>query len=486
MINGPRISFHCKGSGDCPLWRNTSLRSDAWHRVLKTSPYLCRFIKFVVRDMPSVPFTNGEILAAIPQTEEDRVFGIADLEDGLKKGVYEEVTEDFVMEKVKEGLLCSSAFTVWKGEGEERKGRFVLNFHKQSKHWPKGSTKMETVPGFALEMEQGDMMFSFDIKAGYRHFYVHPDMRNFLFHYCGRYFRCVALPFGWGRSPMWCTKMMRGFVRYMREKLGYRVMPYIDDFLVISARVGRVAQESDVTDARIRVTRLIKRLGITRKVGKGCWEGSRKIDHLGVHIDSEKMRVYVSDAKVSRVQDTARKLLRQAHRNRRILPADTIRRSCGVCVSLYLALPLALFFTRSLYFDLAGAERKFRPSRLGLRSWRLLASIVARPPLRTLRSPQPLLQQDGSMGSLFPRQRPPQPAVSARPRVVAWWRGFTRGEGRPLQPVHFSFGMHSDASDVGFGGTLGVDTKAGSPGLGEARVWGKLAVSGLQRTGLSR
>lgn len=353
-----------KVSKDCPLWRNTSLRLGAWRRLLKTSEYLCRFIQFGIRDMPSVPFSKGEILPAIPQTEEDKEFGLADLDDGIRMGVYEEVTRDYVTERVKNGLLCSSAFTVWQGEGEERKGRFVLNFHRQSKHWCKGSIKMETVPSFSLEMERGDMMLSFDVKAGYRHFFLHPDMRDFfLFHYAGRYFRCIALPFGWGRSPMWFTKMMRGFVRYMREKMCYRVLPYIDDFLVAPSPPGRPATERDVSNAQRNIARLMRRLGITRKVGKGCWDGSRQIDHLGVHIDSDEMKVYVADNKVSRVRALARKLIRQAHRNRRMLPADTIRRFCGVCVSLSLALPLARFYTRSLYFDLSGAEMGYRSSR---------------------------------------------------------------------------------------------------------------------------
>jgi hypothetical protein len=50
----------------------------------------------------------------------------------------------------------------------------VVNLSKQSKHWPKGTVRMETLPEYALEMEHGDKMVSFDIQAGYRHFRLAP------------------------------------------------------------------------------------------------------------------------------------------------------------------------------------------------------------------------------------------------------------------------------------------------------------------------
>jgi len=37
-----------------------------------------------------------------------------------------------------------------------------------------------------------------------------------------------------------------------------------------------------------------------------------------------------------------------------------LRHFCGVCVSMSLALPLARFYTRSLYFDMSLAEGKER------------------------------------------------------------------------------------------------------------------------------
>lgn len=47
------------------------------------------------------------------------------------------------------------------------------------------------------------MLLSWDFKSGYRHFYLHHDMRDyFIFRYAVKFYRCIALPFGWGRSVM--------------------------------------------------------------------------------------------------------------------------------------------------------------------------------------------------------------------------------------------------------------------------------------------
>lgn len=55
--------------------------------------------------MPTVPFQNGEILPAIPQSEYDRQFGVVDIESGLKTGIYDEVSKEYSWQFVSRGLL---------------------------------------------------------------------------------------------------------------------------------------------------------------------------------------------------------------------------------------------------------------------------------------------------------------------------------------------------------------------------------------------
>jgi hypothetical protein len=54
----------------------------------------------------------------------------------------------------------------------------VINFARQSRHWQKASVKMETLPVFVPDLVRNDVLMSWDVKSGYRHFYLHPRMRD--------------------------------------------------------------------------------------------------------------------------------------------------------------------------------------------------------------------------------------------------------------------------------------------------------------------
>lgn len=54
-------------------------------------------------------------------------------------------------------------------------------------------------------------------------------------------------------------------------------------------------------------------------------------------------------------------------------------------------------------------------------------------------------------------------------RDLCYWPALTRGEGRDMINQYPNLIMHSDAAVVGYGGTLGPDTTAESPGLWEGR-----------------
>lgn len=444
--------------GQAP-WRWTSRRADAW-RQLGASEFLCRAIRFGIRDMPSVPFTDGCVLGEIPQKEADLEFGREDLRAGCAGGVYEEVFAEEAAAIVRSGKMCSSAFVVWQGEGEKRKGRFVVNFKRQSTHWPKGSVKMETLPAFALDLHQGDALMSWDVKGGYRHMYLHPDVRDmFLFRYDGRYYRCIALPFGWGRSCLWFTKLMRPLVQHLRENMEYRVMAYIDDFAAAPSPHGTTATFVDCKKAGEYLEALFGRLGVVRATEKGCWEGTKKLEHLGMLVDTEAMRVYITDGKLEKVRGLAKKLLLSAQRNARLVPLELLRHFCGVCVSLSLAVPLARFYTRSLYFDMTLVEKQERRAR----DWLFPGDDAAAHLESLARGPRQGRAQSGTARVRLSRQ-----AL----RDLRHWRVLSRGEGRELQPSRPAIVMHSDAADVGYGGTLGFDEVAGSPGLWEGQgIW---------------
>ena len=266
-----------------------------------------------------------------------------------------------------------------------------------------------------MEMQKGDQFISMDIHKGYRHFRLHPSMRDwFVFRYAGKYYQCVALPFGWGRSPPWFKMLMAILVGELRG-LGYRTLAYLDDFLLAPSSPGVVSTKAHCAAAAARVDNLMKSLGLTRHPSKGVWTGSTVIEHLGVKIDSVEMKFFIAERKVQKVMELSKDLLRDVRAGRRWVPAKKLTHFCGVCVSLTLDMPWTRIYTPSLYLDMAAGRSRDARGRVRL----------SHQSIRDLRKWRDLSRQELSGRLVLPP--PPQAAV------------------------------HSDAADMGYGCTLRFD-----------------------------
>ena len=401
--------------------------------MLKVSPVFEEMLTEGLLDLPTEACWGLPPMGDIPQSEEDLEFGRADLEAGCRNGVYEEVPLGEADDLVRRGYLVSSAFTVWQGDGVSRKGRFVVNFSRQSKFWGKGSVRMERLEEFGDELVEGERLISFDLVAGYRHVHLHPLMLNyFLFSYVGRVYRCLALPFGWGRSAFHFTRFLRPMVTYLRNVLGYRVLWYLDDFLIAPGSKRGAKHRGSPADCRKAsrsIDLVLTRLGLERHQSKGVWgEGATALDHLGFHVSTITMRFTVPEAKQTKLRSMAGKLLRQSTHGKGFVSAAALKTLCGTAISLTLAVPLARFHTRSLYDVLAQSryERDLGRARVRLN--------------RTAR------------------------------KDLNFWRHLGP-EGRCMRERTPDACTHSDAADIGWGGTFGRNMIPGSDGKGVQGLW---------------
>ena len=168
-----------------------------WSTILGVSKEFRATLEEGLLDLPTEAVWHLPPMGPVPQTAEDLAFGREDLKVGCGMGVYEKMTPEGREDLIRRGFLVSSAFTLWQGEGEDRKGRFVNNFLRQSKFWTKGSVNVEKMEEFAAEIHLGERLISFDLSAGYRHVHLHPLMWDyFAFEYGGKTYRCLDLPFG--------------------------------------------------------------------------------------------------------------------------------------------------------------------------------------------------------------------------------------------------------------------------------------------------
>ena len=400
-----------------------------------------RILREGVRELPKAPMWGLGIQPTIPQTEEEMVVGLGELEKGLasESKIWEEVGQDEVDVVVKEGYMVASAFVHWEGVDEDgkKKGRFVENFkpHKEW-GWGDGTVRMEKPAEFAAQVEKGDSFLSFDIKAGYRHFFLHSSVRNFfLFHYGGRYFRCIALPFAWCRSAFYFVNLLKPFVGKIR-RWGCRVLGYIDDFLVAPA-IGRALTKADCVAMSMQIDALMRKLGLARHATKGVWgEGACVVDHLGFRWDSVRLLFTVTAKKQQKVRSHARDLLHEMARGRGWVNRDSLRSFAGVVTSLHLALPLALFYARAIHHVLSDFSEARKPASRGGARVRLAGS-------------------DGRRAKKDLRE----------------WAKLGEG-GRVFVEREPEWAVHTDAAELGWGGTSGPDEGAGKEGLlADSGIW---------------
>lgn len=72
----------------------------------------------------------------------------------------------------------------------------------------------------------------------------------------------------------------------MRDKMGYWVLPYVDDFLVDRSSSGIVNEKENYSREIVALGRSFQRLGVVIHTLNGCWEILQQIDHLGVQLDT--------------------------------------------------------------------------------------------------------------------------------------------------------------------------------------------------------
>ncbi|KAK3276044.1 hypothetical protein CYMTET_15859 [Cymbomonas tetramitiformis] len=223
----------------------------------------------------------------------------------------------------------------------------------------------------------------------------------------GDLLQCSAVPFGWNDAPRVFCKFLRVMVEALRSPQaaedrreirrlrdgsavrqrwsvrrraggagenanrhrGMRVLPYMDDFLVLldSQREGFLRRE--------KIQLVLHRLGLQRNEKKGQWEPTQVVEHLGLEVDLKLGQFRVTGRRVHKIHTRAKEILCDATRNRRWISARRLASFTGLCQSVYLAVPAARLYLRDLYFVLSkkrnwGAKVKIsRAARRDLEWW---------------------------------------------------------------------------------------------------------------------
>ena len=295
------------------------------------------------------------------------------------------------------------------------KWRLIVDMRWLNSFCVKSKVKMETLKKLRRLAEPGDWCFSFDLQDGYHAVGIDPDFQKYMqFDLQGQLFQFSALPFGWSDAPRIFVKFMKVMVEALRSpgaaedrrellklkdgrvatpryevrrraggvhqelrRRGARVLPYMDDFLVIA----KTREEAFVQ--RERVQRVLARLGLTRNEKKGQWEPGQLIEHLGLEVDLRDGLFRVTAARVAKIHAQAKDIICTASRDRRWLSARRLAAFNGLCQSVYLAVPAARLYLRELYFVLStkrswGAKVKLTRQAFHDLSWWARLPVMSR------------------------------------------------------------------------------------------------------------
>ncbi|KAK3287371.1 hypothetical protein CYMTET_5118 [Cymbomonas tetramitiformis] len=145
----------------------------------------------------------------------------------------------------------------------------------------------------------------------------------------------------------WAIRRRAGGCGREEHQHGARVLPYMDDFLVLlNSRI-------EALRARELTSRVLVRLGLPRNEKKGQWEPTQLMEHLGLEVDLKAVQFRVTPKRLQKIHLQSKALLSEASRQRRWLPARKLAAFTGLRQSVYLAVTPARLYLRELHLVLS-------------------------------------------------------------------------------------------------------------------------------------
>lgn len=190
------------------------------------------------------------------------------------------------------GQVISSLFLREKKDGSLRP---ILNLRNLNNHIPYAHFKMETLKNVKDMLKQGDLMVKIDLKDAYFTLPLGRSSRKFVRFQWGKdIYQFLCLCFGLGPAPRLFTKLMKVPVSILR-RLNIRLIIYLDDILIMGST------EREILMARDTVIYMLEALGFVINWAKSELKPTRRMEFLGILIDSVNMTMLVTEEKIKQL-----------------------------------------------------------------------------------------------------------------------------------------------------------------------------------------
>ncbi|KAM3877835.1 uncharacterized protein col7a1 [Diretmus argenteus] len=206
-------------------------------------------------------------------------------------------------------------------------------------------------------IRRGDWFTTVDLHDAYFHISVHRDHRKYLrLFFQGNAYEYAVLPFGLSLSPRTFTKCMEAALAPLRRQ-GIRVLNYLDDCLICSQSEPQAQLDT------VAMLSHLENLGLAVNRGKSCLILSRRVEYLGLVLDSESMRVVLSLRRTAVLVNSLSQLRRAVGKR---VTVKGGRRLLGLMAAAGQVVPLGLLHMWPLQRWLA--RHKVSPHEDGLRA----------------------------------------------------------------------------------------------------------------------
>lgn len=228
--------------------------------------------------------------------------------------------------------------------------------------------KLDTLMNLPRYVSKDNYQTILDDKSGYDHLFLDEQSRTFFgIQWGGWLFQYNTLPFGWKISPYvyHSTGLMPS--NFLRS-IGVPCSLYIDDRhngqLQVPLNQGVLGYIHDIDErnkeaaksAIVLVAYYLIGLGYFLGLKKSVVTPSKVVPYLGFLCDSSREVFDIIPAKRQKFLDLVRELLAQ-----KVISVKSLQRIAGKCVSLSIAVPAALLFTREMNRAISTGIRTAKP-----------------------------------------------------------------------------------------------------------------------------
>ncbi|KAI5103666.1 hypothetical protein C0J45_7247 [Silurus meridionalis] len=212
----------------------------------------------------------------------------------------------------------------------------ILDLRVLNKHLRKYNFRMLSHGSLIRSIKQNDWFCSIDLSDAFFHISIYPPHMKFLrFAYQGVCYEFTVLPFGLALSPRTFCLCAEAGLAPLRSA-GFRILTYIDDWLIIADSREKVIQNTACVLSHIAA------LGFRVNVNKSNFTPAQEVIFLGLELNSVTMRMRLSQKHISSFMNCLARFREGAR-----IQYRTCLRLQGLMASVTHVLPLGLLRMRA-------------------------------------------------------------------------------------------------------------------------------------------